>query len=342
MTSTINRPGKIDSHSFRTSGTSPRSLAVPVVGQRQDLYLVAEQRRPAGHANGFLPAPNRPLPPSATLASSICVPKLPDCGAGGPAWWENMTPLTLGDMLRRGPWAMVDAGLLQRASLDIPPQRDMGVNESWGCGPNSSARAAILLGSSILHWGDFVDNCPRTFGLPAGIPEPWPKVGPAPESLAEYLGHCGEFQNYWPRSTGESNWSDMLCHFRYQVGVQHRPMIVLLSMTMASQHYVCLVGIDESRERAVLLNTSGILYETTLDDLRYRMEASETWGHAARQFDTYNAVRFDLASERPEMYRPPAPMPPRDPHEFLPPPQLPRPDQPGSCTPSHGPSCVIL
>src|SRR5271163_1369450 len=213
----------------------------------------------------FIQSPSRRLAPvMVTLSSAICVPKF-NCGAGGMMWWENMSHLNVEGMVQRGSWVMVDPGLLHQAIAKIR------VNAEWGCGPNSSARAAILLNAHIGNWVWFVDHCPRTFGLPLGIPEPWWKVGPAPESLAEYLGKCSELHNFWPRSAGESDWNAMLAHFKHHLK-GCRPVIVLLSLEMARQHYVCVVEIDESRQCAAVLNTDGALFEAPLDDLKNRMD----------------------------------------------------------------------
>jgi len=240
-------------------------------------------------------------------------------------WWENMSHLNVEGMVQRGSWVMVDPGLLHQAIAKIR------VNAEWGCGPNSSARAAILLNAHIGNWVWFVDHCPRTFGLPLGIPEPWWKVGPAPESLAEYLGKCSELHNFWPRSAGESDWNAMLAHFKHHLK-GCRPVIVLLSLEMARQHYVCVVEIDESRQCAAVLNTDGALFEAPLDDLKNRMDATGTWGHLAHQFDIYNAIRFDFAVDRPAIYVE------RKNNMPLMPPKVPRPED--GCLPR--PQCIIV
>jgi hypothetical protein len=298
----------------------------------------------------YLAVPFRPAlialtPSSATQpkpAPQTVGARLVNCGAGGVIWWENMARLRVDDMESQRSWVMVNSASLRRTLAEVPRQFTMGDNASWGCGPNSSARAAMLLNNPIIDWNSFVEHCPRTFALPFGVSTPWPKVGPAPQPLADYLDNRSELQGFWVRAAHESGWDEMMEHLRYHL--QHgRPVIILLSLEAALQHYVCAVGLDESRQRVAVLNTDGILREATVTDLCARMDAAGTWGYVGGQFSRYNAIRFDLNEERRE---------PRwssinkiNPHPLLQPPRPPMADpnrHPFDCNPpDHNERCAI-
>jgi hypothetical protein len=260
------------------------------------------------------------------------------CAAGNPNYMEVGARATK-EQVTAGAWKSVCVSRIHGAIQGVQSQREMGGDAVWGCGPNSAARAAEMLGRPIGNRKYFIEHCPRSFTLPLSVPTPWPKVGPDPEALTSYLWKCSEFTDFWPRLTKEDNWDDMMRHFRHHLE-GGRPMIVLLSLGKALQHYVCLIGLNEAQSRAALLDTSGLIIILSLDNLKHSMNAMDTWGHFGGKFSRYNGIRFDNAVDRPRDYYLNAMNDMRSQQEpLLPHPKFPQPQDPGDCVRNHG--CVI-
>ncbi len=283
------QPGDVGGQLLCSESTKPGQFASKMVepGPAPDSRVASSRSYPdpSGSSKRLFKQP-----PIATAGPQV------NCCGGGPYWQARMRLISVGIMETQASWVMVSPSLLRRAEVEIPSQSTMGDDTSWGCGPNASARAAVLLGGSV-DWKSLVDCCPRTFQPPPGIPEPWPKVGPAPEPLAEYLDNRAELFGFWVRAARTGHWGSVMEHFRYHLQ-RGRPVIVLLSLEAALQHYVCVVAIDESRGLVAILNTNGDIWEASISDLQTRMDADGTWGRLARQFSQYNLIRFDLADER--------------------------------------------
>lgn len=208
-------------------------------------------------------------------------------------------------------YTMLPAALIDRAAAEVPHQLDLGDYASWCCGPNSALRACIMLGRSAPDVHRFIGDCapyrPLTdlknlgggrYGIFLSdilsalhwIPD-LEVIGPTPEGLRDYLHTCDSFRGLGARAVRVDHWHEMLDSIRRSMNAC-RPVIALVIWEELVGHYVCIVGMNEIRGLAAILNTDGGIYEMPLRELRHQMNARDTVPFTFDIFNAYNAVDF--------------------------------------------------
>lgn len=183
--------------------------------------------------------------------------------------------------LEQGGYAGVHFDRLREA-IKVPPQSDGGEYSSICCGPNSVARAAILMGRSV---GD-VNALYRNFrynGVGA-----W-RFGPDPLQMKEALEKDDAFRGIGVAATRVDNWGDIIAQLYWHVAEAKTPFMALFVYSQMAMHWVNVVALSPDRQSCVILDTNGTLYRLPMEELHALLQKDKT---VAPVLSKLNGVRF--------------------------------------------------
>lgn len=251
-----------------TSFNSVPEILVPKRSEDQLLPSKAPTARPAVSPH---PTPPAPQPEGVHVAQPWSF-KAPNYGK-----WERVDV----SYLERNGYAGVYFDRLRDAQ-HIPPQSAAGEYRDYCCGPNSLARAAILLGRNV---GD-VNALYRNFKY-NGI-GPW-RFGPDPLQMKEALEKNGAFHGIAVGALRVDRWNDFMKHLDWHVAQAKTPFLALLVHSQTSMHWVNVVALSPDRQYCVILDTSGALFRVSLEELHAELDKDKT---LAPVLSKLNGVRF--------------------------------------------------
>lgn len=185
-------------------------------------------------------------------------------------------------------------------------------NDSWDCGPNSSARALDMWMKNDIDfrdYGHFKSYCPKLynsimdtctgfwdrifvavgFGIANSINNNCTDVGPTPKALAKYITKClgGKGRGIY---SGNYFFDSTLNEIKADLDAND-PVIALLSFSPTSMHYVNVVAVSDNDDVAIL-DTNNSLYYYSKNDFEDLMDCCSYIPHNIF-LNNYNLIRFE-------------------------------------------------
>ena len=185
------------------------------------------------------------------------------------------------DDLEREGYAGVHFDRLRAAQM-VPQQSEAGEYKNIGCGPNSIARAAILMGRSV---GD-VNALYRNFHYNGVGPF---RFGPDPLQMKDALEKDNAFRGIGVAATRVDHWGDFLAQLEWHVAQAKTPFMALLVFGQTSMHWLNIVALSPDRKHCVVLDTDGKLYRMPMEELHAVLQKDKT---VAPALSKLNGVRF--------------------------------------------------